>query len=313
MITLFDKNKKWYKANFHAHSTNSDGLLTPHEMVKVYKENGYAILMLSEHERYTDTTEFDRDDFIVYPGIERSIMLPDQETFHIQGIADFTQENNQRYTNQEYIPVPDYHDMQDVQKILDELKNHGNFVMINHPYWSFNSFDRLHFSNNYDFLEIYNHNCHALTDHGNNEIYYDELLKTNHFNVLATDDNHNSHRYKPGIHMVDRFGGFTMLQLDELSRKGISEALKNGHFYASSGPEIYQITQEGNTISVQCSPVETIAFKAWPRRGYCAQQEIDQPLTSASYTLRGNEQWIRITCIDHQGKRAWSNPIYLEK
>ena len=51
----FDTNKRWYKANFHAHSTRSDGLLTPEQMIKCYKEQGYSILTLSEHEKYTDT------------------------------------------------------------------------------------------------------------------------------------------------------------------------------------------------------------------------------------------------------------------
>ena len=67
------------------------------------------------------------------------------------------------------------------------MKANGNFVMINHPYWSFNTFTHLNELQNYDFLEIYNHNCHVETDLGNSEAFYDEILKYKKINILATD------------------------------------------------------------------------------------------------------------------------------
>lgn len=307
----FDTGKRWYKANFHAHSTRSDGLLTPQQLVQAYKQQGYSVLMLSEHERYTDTVEFDTVDMMVYPGIERSIRLPGKEEFHIQGIADFSMKSDIRHSHDEYIPVPEFHSIQDVQKIIDDLKRRGNFVMINHPYWSFNTFDHLQALHDYDFIELYNHNCHMETDLGNSEIFYDELLKTSRLNALATDDNHNSHRYEKGVHMWDSFGGFVMLQMDELSRKGVSDALKRGTFYASNGPEIYQFSRHDHQVTVVCSKAASIVFKAGPRRGYRILPRDGEGLTSATYTLRGGEQWIRVKCIDETGRCAWSNPIYL--
>lgn len=312
-IDLFSMEGHWYKANFHSHSTNSDGKLTPEEMKDRYKAHGYQILAFSEHERYTNTTAYDEEDFLVYPAIERSITLPDKETFHIHGIMapHFSEDVYHRHL--EEIPVPDYHSMQDVQQIIDELKAHGNFVMINHPYWSFNTFEHLHTLKNYDFIEVYNHNCHVETDLGNSEIYYDELLKERSIYALATDDNHNSHRYKKGVHMWDSFGGFTMLQAPELSRQAIGEALQKGHFYASSGPLIQQITLENNCISVACSPCSSIVFKAYPRHGYRLLAAQGEALTSGKYQLRGQEQWIRVKCIDADGRCAWSNPIYINE
>lgn len=308
----FDEKKKWYKANFHAHSARSDGRLTPEEMVRLYKEQGYSILALSEHETYTDTREFDTEDMIVYPAIERSINLPEHETFHIHGIADYGRDVKNRCLHDEVIPVPDFCGMEDVQKIIDELKERGNFVMLNHPYWSFNTFEHLGGLTGYDFVEIFNFGAEIHGNLGDSEAYCDELWKKNFFLAVAADDNHNSNRYKKGIDMWDSFGGFTMLQLDEFSRRGISDALKKGAFYASAGPEIYQFSLCGNTAAVKCSEVKTIAFKAWPRRGYCIHKEEGGSLTEASYTLRGEEKWIRVKCIDEQGRAAWSNPIYIE-
>lgn len=38
----FSKTGNWYKGNLHCHSTNSDGKLSPKEVVDLFKENGYS-------------------------------------------------------------------------------------------------------------------------------------------------------------------------------------------------------------------------------------------------------------------------------
>lgn len=44
----------WYKGNIHSHTTVSDGMLTPEQSVKLYKDNGYHFLCFSEHDIFTD-------------------------------------------------------------------------------------------------------------------------------------------------------------------------------------------------------------------------------------------------------------------
>ena len=39
--------------------------------------------------------------------------------------------------------------------------------------------------------------------------------------------------------------------------------------------------------------------------------EHESPLTHGLHTLHGGESWIRVEVIDHQGRRAWTNPIWL--
>ncbi len=41
--------KKWYKGNLHTHSTNSDGRLSPEEVIGLYREEGYDFLALTDH------------------------------------------------------------------------------------------------------------------------------------------------------------------------------------------------------------------------------------------------------------------------
>ena len=236
--------------------------------------------------------------------------MPNGETFHIQGIYDAQAKECERYRDFQEIPVPSFHSMADVQRVIDELKAHGNFVMINHPYWSFNTFAHLHALHGYDFMEIYNHGCQVEGDLGNSEIFYDEVLKERTINAIASDDNHNRHRYQPGVHLWDSFGGYVMLQTAELTREGVSKALHEGRFYASSGVELMQVSYKDGVVSVRCSPCAQIFFKSWPRRGYSLQDASGQ-LCFGSYRLRGGERWIRVKCVDLQGRCAWSNPIMI--
>ncbi len=41
--------KKWYKGNLHTHSTNSDGRLSPEEVIRLYREEDYDFLALTDH------------------------------------------------------------------------------------------------------------------------------------------------------------------------------------------------------------------------------------------------------------------------
>jgi hypothetical protein len=57
VLNPYDKvnwnNADQHKANFHAHTTQSDGRYPPHEVVDKYNELGYSILALTDHDRVT--------------------------------------------------------------------------------------------------------------------------------------------------------------------------------------------------------------------------------------------------------------------
>ena len=40
--------------------------------------------------------------------------------------------------------------------------------------------------------------------------------------------------------------------------------------------------------------------------------ESDEGLCRAEFALRGDETYIRLECVDAQGKTAWTNPIYAD-
>ena len=72
----FKQNGNWYKGNIHSHTTVSDGMLTPEQSAKLYKDNGYQFMCFSEHDIFTDFREqFNTENFIILPAVESSVIL----------------------------------------------------------------------------------------------------------------------------------------------------------------------------------------------------------------------------------------------
>mgnify|MGYP000789433803 FL=1 len=63
--------KKWYKGNLHTHSTNSDGRLSPEEVIKLYREEGYDFLALTDH--WFMGEERQEENFLLLSGAEYDV------------------------------------------------------------------------------------------------------------------------------------------------------------------------------------------------------------------------------------------------
>ena len=48
-ISPFSLPGRFWRGNLHTHSTLSDGVLSPEQVVEEYKRAGYDFMMLSEH------------------------------------------------------------------------------------------------------------------------------------------------------------------------------------------------------------------------------------------------------------------------
>ncbi|WP_199813358.1 CehA/McbA family metallohydrolase domain-containing protein [Streptomyces aureocirculatus] len=86
-------------------------------------------------------------------------------------------------------------------------------------------------------------------------------------------------------------------------------ALKSGHYYSSTGPELHDIQLHGDQLSVRCSPaVKVLVTGGAPG----AQVRQGQALTQCTLPVAMfRRSYCRITVEDAAGGRAWSNPIRL--
>ena len=138
------------------------------------------------------------------------------------------------------------------------------------------------------------------TDNGS---YWDELLGMgNKIFAVATDDGHAMYQHCKGWVMVNA----------ENNVKAILEALKNGAFYSSCGPVIKDFyVDDENIAHVEVSECERILFQCdkHPSKSFNAK---DEPLVSAQLDLKDSYQYIRVTVEDKEGRKAWTNPIFLK-
>ena len=64
-MNFISRNHRHFKANLHAHTTLSDGNLTPEQSVEAYSAKGYQILALTDHEAPYAHHRFTADDFLM--------------------------------------------------------------------------------------------------------------------------------------------------------------------------------------------------------------------------------------------------------
>jgi hypothetical protein len=126
---------------------------------------------------------------------------------------------------------------------------------------------------------------------------------------LACDDAHyhlNEHR------PVDTCGAWIMAKAESLTLENVLAAIRKGEFYSSTGPVIENVSITNGVIRVDCSPVRIINFIANQGRGERFTAPFERRLTHAEYKIRGPEKFIRIECVDFQGKTAWTNPVMMK-
>ena len=304
--SFFTAAGKFRRGNLHTHSTSSDGQLEPAEVCRRYQAEGYDFISLTDHfvGQYdypiTDTTPFRNNNFTTLLGAELHIDTTDNgDIWHIVAVglpADFTPPD---------VPHFRYFDSAEtVTDLTNRAAKAGAFIAIAHPHWSALTEADARRIPAAHAVEVYNHGCAIENDRGDGHLSCEHMLNEGRrLTMIATDDAHFA--------TPDHFGGWVMVKTTENTPDALLAALKAGEYYSSTGPEILDIRMKRLTIEVDCSKAQTIAVQG---RGVAASKICGTDLTTGSIALDrfAVSPWIRVTVIDHAGKRAWSNPIWLD-
>ncbi len=284
----FRKKGRWYRGNLHSHTTESDGKLTPTEVVEFYRSRGYDFLCLTDHEKVSDPGGLCSDEFLVFTGVETS---PKESSHHIVGIGIH-----------ELGPVEKF---DKAQETIDNLASMGGIVFIAHPYWSALTDDDINQLGNVAGIELYNTGCEVEIGRGFSTIHWDNLLASGMpLDGFAVDD---AHRYTD-----DAPGGWVWVRARNLTERDIVGGIRKGDFYSSTGPLLEGITVEDDKIHVISSPVDTITFHSRGPSGNSVHRIGEGMLTHASHTFKPEHRYIRVECVDGGGRMAWANPIYTD-
>lgn len=304
--SFFDLPGRFWRGNLHTHSNRSDGALSPEEVCRRYKAEGYDFLALTDHfvGRYdypiTDTTAFRDDRFTTILGAElHSGAMENGEIWHILAVGlpqDFAPSN-----------TPEFHPIDDQETgpaLAQRARDAGAFVAIAHPEWSGLTTSDARSLKAAHAVEVYNHTCGLECDRAQGHYTLDQLLSEGRrLNLCATDDAHFS--------APDGFGGWVMVKAAENTPDALLDALKKGHYYASTGPEIRDISWHGDHVIIECSAAKAVMVQG---KGSAAEVRHGASLTRVELPLSRFKQspFMRVTIVDAAGKRAWSNPVYRE-
>ena len=94
--------------------------------------------------------------------------------------------------------------------------------------------------------------------------------------------------------------------------KDILSALEKGEFYSSCGPVIKDFyVDDENVVHIETSECERIIFQCdkHPSKMIEAEGEL---LTETQANLKDEYEYIRATVVDKDGRKAWTNPIFIK-
>lgn len=279
------------KVGLHIHTTISDGRKTPEEAARIYKAAGFDTVAFTDHWKYSSEQEL--EGLKILSGCEYNLGGKDTavDVMHIVGVgmAEDPQVDRQTATR---------------QQTIDAIQKKGGIAILAHPAWSLNTPAHAMALNGFDAVEIYNTVSDVNQSSRPYSGYFVDLLANEgvSYPLVAADDVH----YYAG---EDETKSYIMVKASENTRECILQAIRDGEFYATQGPELH-MRIEGEKVIVDCSPcvkIDVLTNSSW-----CPDKITrGSGLTHAEYTIKDWDKWVRVEVLDEEGNYAWSNIIML--
>lgn len=292
-MKILDGACRRWRANFHTHTTESDGSKTPQEAMALYRGMGYDILALTDH-RVVTRPEHVPQGLLLIPGIEMDFFHQGQ-VVHLLGLGmDASIEEKYRLCK-----TP--------RQAIAAVRRLGGRTILAHPAWSLNTPAYMAALKGLWGAEVWN----SVSTLPLNAIRADSssLLDVAAaggavMNLFANDD---THAYESELG-----GGWNMIQAEELTVPAVLEAVDQGRFYATQGPEIHDLILEDGRLSITCSPASAIIFysnQAW----VSGRSRLGEGLTHAEYDISPRDTFVRVQVMDARGRSAWTSPVEIRK
>lgn len=311
----FNKPGRFYRGNLHTHSTRSDGRLSPEAVIEAYRGHGYDFISLTDHflpnshfrsgeegfVTVSDTSDLRSAEFTTILGAEiHGPGMENGEQWHL--VANGLPLDFAPWTPGETGP-----------RIAKRAVVAGAYVTIAHPSWNALSVkDAMDVIGVVHGIEIYNTGCDVGVDRGEGWHFTDVLLGMGHrLAVIATDD---AHVIDPPEPVADAFGGWVQVKSESRDPAALLAALKAGWFYSSTAPAIHDVRIADGELSIACSPARRVVVTGLGARSAREHGSPDHPIETSTIPIERFRAggYCRVTVIDDAGKRAWTNPIWLD-
>ena len=305
---FIDHGKTFLKGGLHTHTTRSDGRLTPEETLRYAASQGYDFLALTDHQIYNFKNFAPETGILVIPGMEHSNDLNAGQgfrCFHTVCLGPAKEDGN-GFEQDQITPYGSLPDSEEYQSVLDDFHAKNNLTIYCHPEWSSTSARYFENQQGNFAMEIHNAGCAINNDCDVDASYWDEILgQGKRLYGVATDDAH-------AINELCK--GWVMVKADK-EINAVLHALKNGEFYSTCGPEIYDFYIEDGKAVIDCSPVSRVRLHC-DKHPTMLIKDPEGKITHAEFNIGGHwagpYDYARISLVDAEGKHAWTNPIFLK-
>lgn len=287
------------KLGLHTHTTLSDGRATPEEAARIYAEEGYDAIAITDHWKYHGEDEI--EGLKILSGCEYNIGGHDgAHVIHIIGVG---------MTSDPEIP-DDWKNMQKTAfakaaEVIKRIKLHNGLAIVGHPAWSLNTPEQLIPLGDFDATEIYNSvsEC-GMSDRAYSDVIIDQMATAGRLtNIVAADDTH----YYDG----DECQGWIMVESTDLDTQRLVRNIRAGRFYATQGPEVHIEKIAPDKVRVICSPVQKVVFQS--NTTWAAGRIVrEDGLVEAEYVKVPDDRFVRAEVTDANGKKAWTNYVIFD-
>ncbi|MCF8299058.1 MAG: CehA/McbA family metallohydrolase [Saprospiraceae bacterium] len=275
LTTFLFGQQKWYRGNTHAHTTNSDGALSPAAIVEEYKQRGYDFIFITDHNIITSCVGLSSPDFLCCPGEEVTFKR------HINGL------------NLTSLVSPT-----NTAAVIKDINDQGGLAILDHPYYP----NTIVYTNEIlelselSFIEIHNASGEARGFYLNDQVLWDSILTNNKMIYgIAADDSH----------IIEDIGkAWIKVNAGALKKDSIVSAIKRGKFYSTTGVIINNLQIIDSAIYLSSVNGNNIEFIGEYGRILKTENK-----NSANYKISGQEGYIRIACSNQMGQKAWTQPI----
>jgi hypothetical protein len=293
----------WLRCALHAHTTRSDGELSPDELVRHYERAGFDVLAITDH--WVRTEARSTDQLLVIPSSELSCVLPGEGDGHL--LAFGIDED----------PLEFVRTRPDLGGAAAWVAEHGGVAYLAHPYWTGVQASGLSLGGGVAGLEVYNAGCELETGRGLSTVHWDDLLERGEPCLgIAADDSHHGD--------LDSRFAWVLALVAERSQAAVLGALVTGSFYSSTGPVLHELLVDDGVIEVQCSPCQRVTLCTRRQRGSSVSagpsgyryggeilSESDAgEITAARLERPSGTPFGRLELVDGYGRKAWTNPLW---
>ncbi len=286
------------------------------EALQEYYDKGYQFCVVTDHEVYWDSTECDRPDFIALSGVESAFVLPedkpywimDKERFrslHINLINDETK-GRPGFLHDQVLRRPIDYGISAWNRYIQYCRDKNQLVIINHPDWSRLDPEIFLAINGAFAFEIIN--TGDINGGGDTDEYLWDYALSRGKRILALTGD-DTHRYGPNENVCG--GAFTMLSAKEFSRKGLVQAIKEGTFYPSKGPRIHDMRVVNDTLHMEFDDAVCVKVVARDTMGKGFVPVGGKKINTIDWEIKKTLKYFRVEIIDERGKKAWSQPVFL--